>query len=94
VLLFEGDSFTYGVGLSDGQTLASVLTKDKSIPAYNGGRFHDDPEGLPESNWLPSHCRDRRKLEGPLERRESQLEGDRYYARMVNTFSGNSRRLK
>jgi hypothetical protein len=62
VLLFEGDSFTYGVGLSDGQTLASVLTKDKSIPAYNGGRFHDDPEGLPESNWLSSHCRDRRKL--------------------------------
>ena len=55
VLLFKGDSFTYGVGLSDGETLASVLTRDKGVATYNGGRFHDDPEGLPELDWLSSH---------------------------------------
>ncbi|HTF63525.1 MAG TPA: hypothetical protein VK638_12545 [Edaphobacter sp.] len=52
VLFFEGDSFTYGVGLSDEQTLPSVLTAQYGIPSYNGGRFHDDPEGLPELDWL------------------------------------------
>lgn len=55
VLFFEGDSFTYGVGLSDEQTLPSVLTAKYNIPSYNGGRFHDDPEGLPELDWLLKH---------------------------------------
>ena len=55
VLFFKGDSFTYGVGLSDEQTLASVMTAKYGIPSYNGGRFHDDPEGMPELDWLLTH---------------------------------------
>jgi hypothetical protein len=55
VLFFKGDSFTYGVGLSDDETLPSVMTARYGIPSYNGGRFHDDPEGLPELDWLLEH---------------------------------------
>jgi hypothetical protein len=55
VLFLQGDSFTYGVGLSDEQTLPSVMTAKFHIPSYNSGRFHDDPDGMPELDWLLSH---------------------------------------
>jgi SGNH hydrolase-like domain, acetyltransferase AlgX len=55
VLFLKGDSFTYGVALSDNQTLPSVMTGRYGIPSYNGGRFHDDPEGMPEVDWLLNH---------------------------------------
>lgn len=55
VLFVKGDSFIYGVGLSDNETLPSVLTHQYGIPSYNGARFHDDPDGLPEMDWLLDH---------------------------------------
>jgi hypothetical protein len=55
VLFLQGDSFIYGVALSDTQTLPSVLTHQYGIPSYNGGRFHDDPDGMPELDWLLDH---------------------------------------
>jgi SGNH hydrolase-like domain, acetyltransferase AlgX len=55
VLFVKGDSFIYGVGLSDNETLPSVLTGRYGIPSYNGARFHDDPDGLPEMDWLLDH---------------------------------------
>jgi hypothetical protein len=55
VVFLKGDSFTYGVGLSDDQTLPSVLTGRYEIPSYNAARFHDDPDGMPELDWLLAH---------------------------------------
>lgn len=55
VLFLKGDSFTYGVGLSDDQTLPSVMTSRYGIPSYNAARFHDDPDGMPELDWLLGH---------------------------------------
>lgn len=55
VLFIKGDSFIYGVNLSDDQTLPSVLTGRYGIPSYNGARFHDDPDGMPEWDWLLNH---------------------------------------
>lgn len=55
VLFMKGDSFTYGVALSDNQTLPSVMTARYGIPSFNAARFHDDPDGLPELDWLLDH---------------------------------------
>jgi len=55
VLFVKGDSFIYGVGLSDNETLPAVLTGQYGISSYNGARFHDDPDGMPEIDWLLGH---------------------------------------
>lgn len=44
LVVFRGFSFTFGAGLSDDQTLPSVLERELQVNAYNAGRFHDDPE--------------------------------------------------
>jgi hypothetical protein len=44
LVVFRGFSFTFGAGLSDEQTLPSVLERELRVNAYNAGRFHDDPE--------------------------------------------------
>jgi hypothetical protein len=44
LVVFRGFSFTFGAGLSDDQTLPSVLERELRVNAYNAGRFHDDPE--------------------------------------------------
>ncbi len=44
LVVFRGFSFTFGAGLSDEQTLPSVLERQLGVNAYNAGRFHADPE--------------------------------------------------
>ncbi len=55
ILFVKGDSFIYGVGLSDQETLPSVLTGRYGIPSYNGARFQNDPDGMLEWDWLLDH---------------------------------------
>jgi hypothetical protein len=52
ILLFEGDSFTFGASLSDEETLAAELARQLNTAVYNGGRFFTDPERLIELDWL------------------------------------------
>jgi len=52
ILVIEGDSFTFGAGLSDEQTFPAVLAREIGVNVYNGGRFFTDPERLVELDWL------------------------------------------
>jgi hypothetical protein len=52
VLAMEGDSFTFGAGLSDEDTFPAVLSRDLGAGVYNGGRFFTDPERPVEIDWL------------------------------------------
>lgn len=52
VLLTMGASFAYGGGLSDNETLPSVLTANIGLKTYNGGRFFWDVATIDELDWL------------------------------------------
>jgi hypothetical protein len=52
ILVFEGDSFTFGAALSDDETLPAALARELGVRVYNGGRFFTDPERLVELDWL------------------------------------------
>lgn len=52
ILLMEGDSFTFGAGLSDDETFPELLSRGLNASAYNAGRFYTDPERLTELDWL------------------------------------------
>jgi hypothetical protein len=43
LIVFRGDSFTFGAGLGDDQTLPSLLARRLGVNAYNSARF-GDPE--------------------------------------------------
>jgi hypothetical protein len=43
LIVFRGDSFTFGAGLADDQTLPSLLERRLGVNAYNSARF-GDPE--------------------------------------------------
>ena len=47
VLAVGGRSFLYGAALSDDQTLAATLTRAIGLPVYDGGRYYQDPDDLP-----------------------------------------------
>jgi hypothetical protein len=55
VLVAMGHSFLYGSALSDDAALPAQYARLTSVPAYNGGRYADDEDGLPELELLLSH---------------------------------------
>jgi hypothetical protein len=52
VIVFKGDSFTFGGSLSDEDTFASALTDQLGVGVYNGGKFFTDADGVKELDWL------------------------------------------
>jgi hypothetical protein len=52
LLLFAGNSFAYGGGLSDDETFPSVVTRQSGLRTYNGGHFFWDLQGLDALDWL------------------------------------------
>lgn len=55
LLVLRGFSFVYGGALSDAQTLPAALSRLGGIRAYNGARWHLDPnDSVDEIDWLLS----------------------------------------
>lgn len=52
VIVFEGDSFTFGAGLDQEETLPARLSRKLSTGVYNAGRFADEPEEAKQFRWL------------------------------------------
>jgi hypothetical protein len=55
VLVAMGHSYLYGSALSDEAALPAQYTRLTTVPAYNGGRYADDEDGLPELARLLAH---------------------------------------
>lgn len=51
-LVFGGESFAYGGGLSDDETLSAVLTREAGLKTYNAGRFYLEPQSVDVLDWL------------------------------------------
>lgn len=55
LLVLRGFSFVYGGALSDAQTLPAALSRLGGIRAYNGARWHLDPDdNVADVDWLLS----------------------------------------
>jgi hypothetical protein len=55
LLVLRGFSFIYGGALSDEETLPAVLTRLAGVAAYNGARWHLDPQSrVADLDWLLS----------------------------------------
>jgi len=52
VLILGGDSFIYGAGLSDEETLPAALSRTSGLSVFNGGRSHLLPMRLADLDWL------------------------------------------
>lgn len=62
IMVFEGDSFTFGAGLDQSETLPARLAGRLSTGVYNAGRFADEPEEAKQFRWL----RDRLGMSRPV----------------------------
>jgi hypothetical protein len=52
VVLMDGDSFNFGAALSEPDTIAHQLGRQLGTAVYPAGRFHGDPDGVKELEWL------------------------------------------